>query len=97
MDKYWMIRQLKCRIEELRVQYKLYVSNIHPVTGKTVSDSYAAVQRSRIKRDSELCELILLLLESSKTVFISNPKAIAGFTKLVEPNLKPRLNEREGI
>ena len=90
MDRVWMLRVLKERIKELERLYRLYVNNTD-ASGRQLSVSYATVQRSRVKRDLNLCELVLLLLERSDVMFLDHAKAIDGFQKLVTPTDRSRV------
>lgn len=84
MDRIWMIRMLKERIEELEHLYRLYVNGVDE-KGRQLSQGYAALRRSTVKRDLNLCELVLVLLERSDVMFLDHERAIDGFQKLVTP------------
>ena len=84
MDRYYMIRALKDRITELERLYRLFVNGVG-ADGRQLTPGYANVQRSRVKRDLNMCELVLFLLEHSDVMFLDQAKAIDGFQKLVTP------------
>lgn len=82
MDKEYMLKKVRARIDKLRQNYLGYVSNTSP-DGREVSANYAAVQRSMIKRDICILSLIEQLLVTSKAVFIEDEDAVSGFEKLI--------------
>lgn len=80
MDRFYMLHALNVRIRELKDTYRGYVNNIGGW-----SKQYCTVRRSVVKKELNICMLVKFLLEKADVEQLTDPDAIDGFQKLVEP------------
>lgn len=91
MDKEYVLFTLQERIAELKQRYKM-LCHLKDEHGNDISNKYtAAVNRTQVKRDLNLCLLVEELITATPgKVCVFSDEAIEGLERLIEPTERHR-------
>lgn len=85
MNKEYMLAKVRQRLEEQMINYR----NLCNGTGRSKTYAGSAVNRSKVKKEIQLLQLLeYLLMYCPDTMMIDNQELTDGFDRLVEPRRK---------